>query len=843
MENIDPMGIHTGESIVVAPSQTLSDKEYHVLRSAAIRIVRALKVEGACNVQFALDQKRSGYWVVEVNPRASRSSALASKATGYPIARVATKIALGYTLDEIENRITGKTAFFEPSLDYVVVKIPRWPFDKFYCEPSIGTQMKSTGEAMAIGRSFEEALGKALRSLEMRFDWRAQAEALNGNADVHKSLAPSESRLQLMMNLLQSGKMSCGQLSEITGINEWFVQKIKKITDKKAELAGNRLLGKADAKAVAQAKALGFSDYWISELTGRSLDYIRVFSQAHGVVPKFNMVDTCSAEFPAYTPYFYSTYENAANANAEGTATEGNGEKQAEGEAGGKPEGGGKRKVIILGSGPIRIGQGIEFDYSTVHAVMALRGAGFETIVINNNPETVSTDFDISDRLYFEPLRLEDALAVMREEGENLEGVITQFGGQTAINLVSGIVYNSNAKILGTSPESIDTASNRKKFKALADSLGVPTVRSSMAFTAKEAAKSAVELGFPVLVRPSYVLGGRAMHICHHAEDFDRKIGESIQASAGNPVIIDHFLADAIEVDVDIVGDGEDYLVAGIMEQVEEAGIHSGDSAAVLPARRLSAGALEKIEKYSILLCRALRIVGLCNIQMAVQGEEVFVIEANPRASRTVPFVSKAIGVPIAKVAALCQVGISLEEQGFERFPQIKEGLFAVKVPVFPYARFPSIDCAASSEMKSTGEVMAFGQSFEEAYLKGLKAAGQLPKTGRAAIGDCGKWTEKIMRKAREAGFELARVEAKSENTIDVASLGVVVDGLLGNNGSPALRKAAIAAGKPVVTSCFGAMALFDAVAQIGGFVKLGSLRMEPVALSSVAGGRLEAAA
>ena len=826
MENLDPMGIHTGESIVVAPSQTLSDKEYQMLRSAAIRIVRALKVEGACNVQFALDQTNGKYYVVEVNPRASRSSALASKATGYPIARVAAKIALGYSLDEIENKVTGKTAMFEPSLDYVVVKIPRWPFDKLYYSNTIGTQMKSTGEAMAIGRSFEEALGKALRSLEMRVDWRQKTDEAIA-LGLEGSLAPTEIRLPVIMRYLEKGTCDCKTISKITGINEWFLEKIQNIGNIRKELSNCKLSGREDHKIVARAKAAGFSDKWICEETGRSSEYVRFFRESNGIVPQFKMVDTCSAEFEAVTPYFYSTYENCENASNE------NGNLKAV-----KDSEETKGKVIILGSGPIRIGQGIEFDYCTVHAVMALRKGGYEAIIINNNPETVSTDFDISDRLYFDPLRLEDTLAIIHEEKANgkLVGVIAQFGGQTAINLVAGITNFTETKILGTSPESIDVASNRKKFKALSDKLGVRTVDSGMVFDAQEALQVARMVGYPVLVRPSYVLGGRAMHIAFDEAELSRKVGESIQASEGNPVIIDHFLENAVEVDVDLVGDGKDYLIAGIMEQVEEVGIHSGDSAAVLPSQRLSAKAKEIISDYALKLASSLSICGLCNIQMAVKGEDVFVIEVNPRASRTVPFVSKAIGVPIAKVAALCQVGISLEKQGFKSFPKIQPGYCAVKIPVFPFQRFPSVDCAASSEMKSTGEVMAFGKDFPTAYIKGICAAGQLPKSKIAVIGDCGKWTKVISNKARDAGFEVLKFEGQnSKAPIEISKAGLVVDGLLGCKGSLALRQAAIASGKPVITSYYGAMAFFDSVKALGGFDNFGNNILQAIPLSEVA--------
>ncbi len=803
MENVDPVGVHTGESIVVAPSQTLSDREYQMLRSAAIKIIRALKVEGACNVQFALDQSTGRYFVIEVNPRASRSSALASKATGYPIAKVATRIALGYALPEIRNDVTGKTACFEPSLDYVVVKIPRWPFDKFALDGPIGTQMKSTGEAMAIGRSFEEALGKALRSLEMRPDWRQKTQELSGKP-IGEALAPSEFRIQVMLKLLEDKTAGAKAISSITKINEWFVDKLQNIARIKAELAGRKLLGPEDAEIVRTAKRSGFSDRWVCEATGRSADYVRLFCRTYGIKPAYKMVDTCSAEFEAATPYYYSTYETSSDT-----------QKRT------KPAG--KRKVIILGSGPIRIGQGIEFDYCTVHAVQALRAAGFETIVVNNNPETVSTDYDISDRLYFEPLRLEDVLRVIENEKDGLVGVMVQFGGQTAINLVEGIKRHCDARILGTPADSIDIASNRKRFKALAQSLGVPTVKSGIAFDVAGAVEAARFVGYPVLIRPSYVLGGRAMQVASDDSQLREKIKESFQVSEGMPVTIDHFLEGAIEIDVDIVGDGENYLVAGIMEQVEEVGVHSGDSSAMLPSRRLSPVILEKVRGYSLRLCSALKISGLCNIQMAARGEEACVIEVNPRASRTVPFVSKAIGIPIAKAAALAQVGITLKAQGLESLPV--PGAVAVKAPVFPFKRFSGlVDCVTGSEMKSTGEVMAFGKTFELAYAKAILAAGQFPKGNKVFVGECGKWRKAIEAGARSAGFETVAGSRKDiGKLIGGGGVGLVVDGMGFRGGhldndSLDTRLKAVGAGVPVITSYFGALAFFDCIYKLGGW-------------------------
>ena len=643
----------------------------------------------------------------------------------------------------------------------------------------------------------------------MRLDWR-QRTAEMAALPLEKALVPSEMRFNVITKLLFDNTADIATISKVTGIHEWFIQKIAAIVAAKRGLAKNEMATAADAEGVLTARKAGFSERWICEATGHSAVFVRSFSKTHGLNPSFKMVDTCSAEFEAATPYYYSTYENSSDAMAKK---------------------GNKKKVIILGSGPIRIGQGIEFDYCTVHAVQALHDAGFETIVVNNNPETVSTDFDISDRLYFEPLKLEDVLAVLATERENLEGVIVQFGGQTSINLVNGISQNSGAHILGTSTDSIDVASNRKRFKALTETLGTPTVKSGMAFDAGEAVEVARQVGYPVLMRPSYVLGGRAMHLAFDEQELLQKVHESIMASEGNPVIIDHFLEDAVEIDVDMVGDGLDYLIAGIMEQVEEVGVHSGDSAAMLPSRRLSAAALSKIEDYALKLARALKIVGLCNIQMAAKGDDVYIIEVNPRASRTVPFVSKAIGVPIAKVAALCQVGVSLKKQGYSSFP--KPLFYSVKAPVFPYSRFPKADYSASSEMKSTGETMAFGHTFAEAYLKAVKASGALPKTGKVMVRECGKWTDEIIEKAKKAGFEVIAVNGNVSKIASVAGIGLVVDGMIGcAKADRVLCEKVITARIPIVNSYYGAMALFDAIASCGGFSSLSKAELPIISLN-----------
>ncbi len=793
MENIDPIGVHTGESVVVAPAQTLSDCDHQKLRTAAIKIIRALDVRGACNVQFALNQKNGEYFVVEVNPRVSRSSALASKATGYPIARVASKIALGKTLPEITNKVTGKTACFEPALDYVVVKIPRWPFDKFGMRlGKIGTQMKSTGETMAIGRTFEEAFNKAVRSLETRSSYLALAkeDAENNPHSPETVLIPNELRMFHLKEYLRMGKKP-KELAEITKINEWFLQKLSNLVDTEFELEKLTLLNEGDAEIFARAKKQGFSDHQISSLSGRSLEGVRLFKEKRFAPPAYNMIDTCAGEFPALTPYYYSTY---------GSQT-----PQIIPPKGGKS----KRKVIILGSGPIRIGQGIEFDYCTVHAVMAIRKAGFETIIINNNPETVSTDFDISDKLYFEPLTLEDVQNIAEHEKENLEGVLVQFGGQTAINLALPLQENG-VKILGTPVEQIEIASDRKKFKELAHKLSIPLVNSEIAFDEQEALALAGKVGFPILIRPSFVLGGRAMQVAKNAFELKEKIAEAVMESKGHSVILDHFLENAVEIDVDILCDGKRALVCAIMEQIEEAGVHSGDSACTLPAQNISEPVLRTITDYSEKLALALQVKGLCNIQMAVKGGKVFVLEVNPRASRTIPFASKAIGLPIAKLSALVQLGKTLDELGVPK--TVQANAVSIKMPVFPFIKFPEADPFANAEMKSTGEVMAIALTFEEALLKAHAECGNF--FGKNAFASADKDTVSALEKAGiqvETSLEKAAsalLQGKNAPTFVIAT---------GQNPQETeLRKLAIKKGVPVISSKFGALAIAKALAKLG---------------------------
>ncbi|MFH0922577.1 MAG: carbamoyl-phosphate synthase large subunit [Candidatus Micrarchaeota archaeon] len=761
MENLDAMGVHTGESVVVAPSQTLSDVDYQRLRTAAIKIIRALQVQGACNVQFALNQETGDYWVIEVNPRTSRSSALASKATGYPIARVATKIALGYALPEIENKITGKSACFEPALDYVVVKIPRWPFDKLRLKDDIGTSMKSTGETMAIGRTFQEALGKAFRSLEVRFP-----NTLDDDAS-----RPSSLRVLKLREFLKSKTVS--DVGKASKINEWFLEKINLRTAVEDELRKNGL----SKELLLKAKKEGFTDSWISQITGFSVENIRLQREKEGIKPIFKMVDTCAAEFEALTPYYYSTYES----ENEAVATSG------------------KKKIIILGSGPIRIGQGIEFDYCTVHAVRALKEVGFEAIIINNNPETVSTDFDISSRLYFEPLHLEDVLAIIKNEGD-IEGVMVQFGGQTAINLALPL-HALGINVLGTAVSAIDATEDRKKFKKLTRSLGIPIVESGLAYSKEEAVEISRYIGYPLLIRPSYVLGGRAMEIVRSESEMLGRVDEAIAVCDGHPLLLDHFLEDGVEIDVDAVGDGERVMIAGIMEQLDEAGVHSGDSSCVLPVQSVSQKALEKIRDYTVKLGLALKIRGLFNIQMAVKGDSVFVLEVNPRASRTVPFVSKATGIPIAKLAAKIQAGAAT----LEGMPaELIAKKIAVKVPVFPFNRFPDLDPVVSPEMKSTGETMGFGDSFEQAFCKAMLAAGH-SFGSLAFVGNCGKWRKTIESGLKNAGVEIISDELVAFEKIASKELSFAISIPNGHDESK-LRKACIAHGVSCFTSAFAAL-------------------------------------
>ena len=707
MENLDPMGIHTGESIVIAPAQTLSDEDHQRLRNASIKTIRALGIEGGCNIQFAFDPVSREYRVIEVNPRVSRSSALASKATGYPIARVGAKIALGYALDEIPNNITGKTyAALEPSIDYVVLKVPRWPFDKFRAvDRVLGTQMKSTGEVMAIGRTVEEGLLKAVRSLEIDQEYLDPLDWSDDRIMAELQRA-TDQRLFAIAEALRRG-MGVERLADITKWDTYFLHKVRNIIDMERTLKTSDV----NDELLRRAKRMGFSDDAIAHLPGASPDEVRQRRQEAGIMPTYKMVDTCAAEFSAETPYYYSTYERENDAVPSD-----------------------RRKVVIVGAGPIRIGQGIEFDYACVHGVLALQEEGVEAVIVNNNPETVSTDYDISDRLYFEPLTFEDVLNVI--ENEKADGVILQFGGQTAINLAMPLrkaLEGKHAKVLGTSPEDVDVAEDRRLFSALMDHLEIPQPPSGTGHSFEEVRKIADRIGYPVLVRPSYVIGGRAMEIVYSEEELLTYMETAVKVSKAHPILVDKYISHAIEVDVDAVSDGQDVFVGGILDHIEEAGVHSGDATMTLPSQTLSPDVLEKIVDITGKVARGLHIKGLLNLQLAVKDGEVFMIEANPRASRTVPFVSKAIGIPLAKVATRVILGKSLREMGLTGVASF--GHVAVKASVFPFLKLPGVDSILGPEMRSTGEVMGIDKDLASAMYKALISAGmKLPSEGGVYI-------------------------------------------------------------------------------------------------------------
>ena len=701
MENVDPMGIHTGESIVVAPAQTLSDVDHQTLRAAAIRIIRALKIEGGCNIQFAVHPETREYRVIEVNPRVSRSSALASKATGYPIARIAAKIAIGMTLDEIPNPVTGKTmAAFEPTIDYVVTKIPRWPFDKFpTVDARIGTAMKSTGEVMAIGRTIEESFMKALRSLEVG-KVGLEPEPWGEEDLILELREPTDKRIYAVAEALRRGH-SVEKIAELTAWTPFFIEKMANLV----AMEGRLKAGPLTSDLVNDAKRLGYGDEYIGVLAGVPEHAIRGMRRQ----ATYKMVDTCGGEFEARTPYYYSTYES------------GNEVVPLQG-----------KKVLIVGSGPIRIAQGVEFDYCTVAGILALREAGIGAIIVNNNPETVSTDFDVSDRLYFDPLLLEDVLNII--EAEKPFGVILQFGGQTSVNLAIPLQEaierdGLETRILGTPPVSIDIAEDRRKFEALMRNLGIAQPAAATGFSFEEVRGIAAEIGYPVLVRPSYVLGGRAMQIVHAEDELAEYMASAVKVSRKHPVLVDKYLSHAIEIDVDAVADGRDVFIGGIQEHIEEAGVHSGDAACVLPTQTLPPEVLQAIRDVTHKVCRELRVVGLVNLQLAVKDGAVYILEANPRASRTVPYVSKAIGVPLAKVATRVMLGETLADMGFvgeSKIPHV-----AVKAPVFPFQKLPGVDTILGPEMKSTGEVMGIDTTLGRAYYKAMLAAGNpLPTEG-----------------------------------------------------------------------------------------------------------------
>ncbi|MBC8282744.1 MAG: carbamoyl-phosphate synthase large subunit, partial [Nitrospinae bacterium] len=720
IENFDPMGVHTGDSITVAPAQTLTDKEYQIMRNAAIDIIREIGVDtGGSNIQFATDPQTGDMIVIEMNPRVSRSSALASKATGFPIAKIAAKLAVGYSLDEIKNDITKVTpASFEPTLDYCVVKIPRFTFEKFQqTEPVLTTQMKSVGEVMSIGRTFKEALQKSIRSMEIgsygfeeNFRFKLNNTGLSKELQKEKLIAalsiPFSDRLWQVAAALRRG-IEVEQLHSLTGIDPWFLDNIKEIIELELVIKNKNSLKFIDKQMLLKAKELGFSDIFLSEILNCSENDIRDKRIELNIFPTYKRVDTCGAEFEAFTPYLYSTYEEECEANP----TQ-------------------KKKIMILGGGPNRIGQGIEFDYCCVHASFALKEDGFETIMVNCNPETVSTDYDTSDRLYFEPVTLEDVLHIIRVEKPT--GIIVQLGGQTPLKLSLSLL-EAGAPIIGTSPADIDRAENRELFKEVLEKLGLKQPENGIAFSYNDAKEIAASIGYPVVVRPSYVLGGRAMEIVYNQNRLEYYMQHAVKASPKHPVLIDDFLEDAIEIDVDAISDGNDVVIGGVMEHIEEAGIHSGDSACSLPAFSLPPEIIEEIKNQTRSLAKELNVIGLINIQFAVQNGEIFIIEVNPRASRTVPFVSKSIGVPLAKIAARVMAGKSLKEIGFTE--EIKPTHISVKESVFPFNKFTDVDVLLGPEMKSTGEVMGIDKTFGRAFAKAQLATGiKLPLQGTAFI-------------------------------------------------------------------------------------------------------------
>ncbi len=736
MENIDPVGIHTGDSIVVAPAQTLTDEEYQMLRFASIKIIRALNIAGGCNVQFALDPFSKKYYVIEVNPRVSRSSALASKATGYPIARVTTKIALGYNLDEIPNMVTGKTsACFEPTIDYVVLKVPRWPFDKFiFGDRRLGTQMKATGEVMAIDRSFEAAFLKSIRSLEIGLLGLRLPELLGcSDQSLRDRLKEADDeRIFIVAEAFTRG-FSIEEIWEITRIDKYFLKKIKNIIDFSLRLKVREL----DAETLKEAKKLGFSDSEIAVIKGLKEVDVRSLRREMGIMPTYKLVDTCAAEFDAKTPYFYSCYED-------------------ENEALHDPE---ARKVLVIGSGPIRIGQGVEFDYCSVHCVWALREAGVKAVIVNNNPETVSTDFDTSDRLYFEPLVYEDVMNIIEEEQP--EGVIVQFGGQTAINLANPL-YKSGVNIMGTSNDSIDRAEDRERFDSMVEKLGIPRPPGKSVFSVEDAVKVAAVIGYPVLVRPSYVLGGRAMEIVYNEDEIRQYMKTAVKVTSEHPVLVDKYLLGK-EIEVDAVADGTEVLIPGIMQHIERAGVHSGDSMAVFPAYDLSLQIKDKVVEYTTKLALELKVKGLINIQFVEYENELYVLEVNPRSSRTIPFISKVTGIPLVKLATEIILGQSLADCGYRGGLQLQPDYYTVKVPVFSFAKLEQVDITLGPEMKSTGEVLGIDKSLKTAVYKGLLAAGvEIPVQGTIVATIADKDKEEavpILKEFASMGFKLLATE------------------------------------------------------------------------------------
>ena len=807
MENVDPVGVHTGDSVVVAPSQTLCDKEYQMLRTSALNIITELGIEGGCNVQFALHPESFEYAVIEVNPRVSRSSALASKATGYPIAKVTAKIAVGYGLDEITNAVTGKTkACFEPTLDYCVVKFPRWPFDKFvYADNTLGTQMKATGEVMAIDNSFEGALMKAVRGCEIKLESmivpRIQKQS---DAEVKKGVARiDDQRLFNICEALRRGIMTIDEIHEITTIDTFFLHKFRNIVDTEKALAAADSI---DSALYLRAKKMGFLDKTIEQLSGKDISAVKR-------LPVYKMVDTCAAEFEAETPYYYSTYDEESEV---------------------KPSSG-KKKVLVLGSGPIRIGQGIEFDYCSVHAVWALQKLGCETVIINNNPETVSTDFDTADRLYFEPLTPEDVTGVVN--AEKPDAAIVQFGGQTAINLAAHI-EKLGIPILGTPAWSIDAAEDREKFDVILEKCGIPRPAGHTVMTEEEAVKAADELGYPVLVRPSYVLGGQGMEIAYKESDVREFMQVITRNKVENPVLVDKYMMGR-EIEVDAICDGEDILIPGIMEHFERAGVHSGDSISIYPSISIEPKHKETIIRYTEALAKNLAVLGLVNIQFVLYNDEVYVIEVNPRSSRTVPYISKVTGVPMVDLATRCMFGEKLRDMGCGTGLHPESDHYAVKVPVFSFQKLRDLDTQLGPEMKSTGEVLGVSQSFREALLKGLIGAGfQMKKKGAVLISvrDSDKQEAiRIGERFESLGFDIyatsgtantlnrhmiatnaiRNVDEPSPNIIDLIESGkvdyVIATSVKGRHpelGSVHIRRTAVERAIPCLTSIDTASAL-----------------------------------
>jgi len=816
IENFDPMGVHTGDSITVAPAQTLTDREYQVMRDAAIRCLREIGVDtGGSNVQFAINPQHGRMVIIEMNPRVSRSSALASKATGFPIAKIAAKLAVGYRLDEIRNDITRKTpASFEPTIDYVVAKIPRWAFEKFPgADPTLGTQMKSVGEVMGIGRTFKEALGKGIRSLETGRAFGS--EKFDKALIPQKLITPTPDRLSYIRFALASGH-TVAQIREWTSIDPWFLEQIKEVVDFEGELAQGSGMKAFTRDDFRRAKRYGVSDVQLARTWGVDEIAVRNRRKELGVRAVFSRVDTCAAEFESFTPYLYSCYESSCEASPTN-----------------------QKKVMILGSGPNRIGQGIEFDYCCCHASFALQEMGVESIMVNCNPETVSTDYDTSDRLYFEPLTLENVLNIY--DTEKPDGVIVQFGGQTPLNLALPL-KRLGVPIIGTDPENIDLAEDRKLFGKLLDDLGIPSPANGTATNVEEACAVARRLGYPVLVRPSYVLGGRAMVIAYDEEMVRQYMREAVSFSQDRPVLVDRFLEEATEVDVDALVDGDDVLIAGIMEHIEEAGVHSGDSSCVLPPQSLKTKTLETIEDYTVRLAKALRVIGLMNVQYAIQNGTVYVLEVNPRASRTVPYVSKATGVALPKIAAGLMWGRKLKEYGFGS-GKLSVSQDFVKSPVFPFHKFLGVDPALGPEMRSTGEVMGVGINFGEAFLKAQISAGSpLPEKGTVfiSVNDNHKRDAvEVARRFVELGFSLVatrgtaaalraaglacktvlKVNEGRPNAVDLLKGGSIQLAIYTTTGAPAffdekaIRRSAVTYRVPCVTTMAGARAAADAVA------------------------------